>query len=144
MGIKTSNIGRLGAEELEDVARNSSADEKLGVSRLVVEQTTLIGPVMPQVVALPPVAPVPLQVMRAEPEDPVTEDLPPMRTTPAIRGLALSFGHDDTIEAVIGQISQMSLHQKSVLMARLAVNMSSDAVFAERMVQNALNPAKPK
>jgi hypothetical protein len=38
----------------------------------------------------------------------------------------------------------MSLHQKSVLMARLAVNISSDAVFAERMVQNALNPAKPK
>ena len=144
LGIKTSNIGRLGAEELEDVARNASADEKLAVSRLIVEQTTLIGPVMPQIVVPPPVAPVPLPVMRAEPEDPIAEESVPMRTTPAIRGLALSFGHDDTIEAVIGQISQMSLHQKSVLMARLAVNMSSDAVFAERMVQNALNPAKPK
>jgi hypothetical protein len=87
LGIKTSNIGRLGAEELEDVARNSSADEKLGVSRLIVEQTTLIGPVKPQVVALPPVAPVPLQVMRAEPEDPVAEELPPMRTTPVIRAM---------------------------------------------------------
>lgn len=139
LGIKTSNIERLGAEELEDVARNTSADEKPAVSRQIVEQTTLIGPVMPQVAAAPPaVASAPV------PEDSFAEELPPMRTTPAIRGLALSFGHDDTIEAVIGQINLMSLHQKSVLMARLAVNMSSDAVFAERVVQNALNPAKPK
>ena len=145
LGIKTSNIERLGAEELEDLAKSAALGEKSTKFRSTTDSTQLIGPVMPQVApAPPPVERVPLPVMRAEPEDPIAEESVPMRTTPAIRGLALSFGHDDTIEAVIGQISQMSLHQKSVLMARLAVNMSSDAVFAERMVQNALNPAKPK
>ena len=138
LGIKTSNIERLGAEELEDMAKSAASEEKLATSRATTDSAQLIGPVMPLVVTPPPVAPAPV------PEVPVAEELPPMRTTPAIRGLALSFGHDDTIEAVIGQINQMSLHQKSVLMARLAVNMSSDAVFAERMVQNALNPVKPK